>query len=89
MAETQPTDEQVQSPQQGEDMISCVMALEAALLPYLPARELQAINRSPHPSYQKVKSKSDLIKKHGKLILGWRKELKDQLDKHIRELEKV
>lgn len=35
-----------------DDMISCVMALEAALLPCLPARELQAIDRSPHPSHQ-------------------------------------
>jgi hypothetical protein len=35
-----------------EDMIGCVMALEAALLPCLPARELQAIDRSPHPSHQ-------------------------------------
>ncbi|XP_073302796.1 mediator of RNA polymerase II transcription subunit 28 [Primulina huaijiensis] len=35
-----------------EDMISYVMALEAALLPCLPARELQAIDRSPHPSHQ-------------------------------------
>ncbi|KAI5565163.1 hypothetical protein POPTR_014G127900v4 [Populus trichocarpa] len=54
--------QQLQSPsqlqqqqQQGaarEDMIGCVMALEAALLPCLPARELQAIDRSPHPSHQ-------------------------------------
>ncbi|XP_044494063.1 mediator of RNA polymerase II transcription subunit 28-like [Mangifera indica] len=35
-----------------EDMISCVGALEAALLPCLPARELQAIDRSPHQSHQ-------------------------------------
>lgn len=35
-----------------DDMVSCVMALEAALLPCLPARELQAIDRSPHPSHQ-------------------------------------
>ncbi|XP_071923060.1 mediator of RNA polymerase II transcription subunit 28 isoform X2 [Coffea arabica] len=33
-------------------MIACVTALEAALLPCLPARELQAIDRSPHPSHQ-------------------------------------
>lgn len=47
------TDPQSQSssPPQ-EDMIACVMALEAALLPCLPARELQAIDRSPHPSHQ-------------------------------------
>lgn len=35
-----------------EEMIACVMALEAALLPCLPAKELQAIDRSPHPSHQ-------------------------------------
>ncbi|XVF56053.1 hypothetical protein PTKIN_Ptkin06aG0086500 [Pterospermum kingtungense] len=35
-----------------EDMISWVVALETALLPCLPARELQAIDRSPHPSHQ-------------------------------------
>ncbi|XP_075506510.1 mediator of RNA polymerase II transcription subunit 28-like [Primulina tabacum] len=39
-------------PSSKEDMISYVMALEAALLPCLPARELQAIDRSPHPSHQ-------------------------------------
>ncbi|PIA44359.1 hypothetical protein AQUCO_01700158v1 [Aquilegia coerulea] len=48
-----PLDQQVHSPPpQKEDMIECVMALEAALLPCLPARELQAIDRSPHPSHQ-------------------------------------
>uniref|UniRef100_A0A2P2KNI8 Uncharacterized protein n=1 Tax=Rhizophora mucronata TaxID=61149 RepID=A0A2P2KNI8_RHIMU len=46
-----PSQQQQQSPA-GEDMIACVMALEAALLPCLPARELQAIDRSPHPSHQ-------------------------------------
>ncbi|CAH9068768.1 unnamed protein product [Cuscuta europaea] len=35
-----------------DDMIACVMALEAALLPCLPARELQAIDRSAHPYHQ-------------------------------------
>ncbi|KAH9621651.1 hypothetical protein KSS87_014253 [Heliosperma pusillum] len=35
-----------------EEMIECVTALEAALLPCLPARELQAIDRSIHPSHQ-------------------------------------
>jgi len=40
------------SPPSKDDMVSCVMALEAALLPCLPARELQAIDRSPHPSHQ-------------------------------------
>ncbi|KAK4406997.1 Mediator of RNA polymerase II transcription subunit [Sesamum angolense] len=50
------TDPQLQSPPASkEDMISYVMALEAALLPCLPARELQAIDRSPHPSHQTKK----------------------------------
>lgn len=40
------------SPPAKDDMIGYVMALEAALLPCLPARELQAIDRSPHPSHQ-------------------------------------
>lgn len=47
-----PVDTQMQSPSPGEDMIACVMAMEAALLPCLPARELQAIDRSPNPSHQ-------------------------------------
>ncbi|KAG5543541.1 hypothetical protein RHGRI_016318 [Rhododendron griersonianum] len=128
-------DPQLQSPSPPrEDMIACVMALEAALLPCLPARELQAIDRSPHPSHQidverhardfmeaakklqiyfvglerddqptkaeilrkeiavmeeELKIKSELIKKQERLIQGWRKELKDQLDKHNTELERV
>ncbi|CAI9778479.1 unnamed protein product [Fraxinus pennsylvanica] len=46
-------DAQLQSPPATkEDMTSYVVALEAALLPCLPARELQAIDRSPHPSHQ-------------------------------------
>ncbi|KAL4367054.1 hypothetical protein GQ457_05G002040 [Hibiscus cannabinus] len=47
-------DPQIQSPQSSsrDDMISWVVALETALLPCLPARELQAIDRSPHPSHQ-------------------------------------
>ncbi|KAK4788098.1 hypothetical protein SAY86_019417 [Trapa natans] len=46
-------DSQMQSPQAPkEDMMALVAALEAALLPCLPARELQAIDRSPHPSHQ-------------------------------------
>ncbi|KAA3462475.1 Aspartyl/glutamyl-tRNA (Asn/Gln) amidotransferase subunit B [Gossypium arboreum] len=51
--ELQP-DPQIQSPQGSsrDDMISWVVALETALLPCLPARELQAIDRSPHPSHQ-------------------------------------
>lgn len=35
-----------------EDIMACVTALEAALLPCLPARELQAMDRSPQPSHQ-------------------------------------
>lgn len=38
---------------------------------------------------EELKTKSEMIKKHEKLIQGWRKELKDQLDKHITELERV
>lgn len=55
-------DPQLQStspPPPKEDMISHVMALEAALLPCLPARELQAIDRSPHPSHQSELKLSD------------------------------
>ncbi|KDO87186.1 hypothetical protein CISIN_1g032351mg [Citrus sinensis] len=54
-ADHQQLDSPLQSPQPSRDdmnMISCVTALEAALLPCLPARELQAIDRSPHPSHQ-------------------------------------
>lgn len=43
---------QMQSPSSKGDMIDCVIALERALLPCLPARELQAIDRSAHPSHQ-------------------------------------
>ncbi|KAL6003562.1 Mediator of RNA polymerase II transcription subunit 28 [Asimina triloba] len=134
--------QQMQSPLK-EDMITCVMALEAALLPCLPARELQAIDRSAQPSHQivigvyhyaidverhardfmeaakklqlyfiglqhedqpskeemlrkeitamedELKAKDELIKKHERLIQGWRKELKDQLDKHVTDLDRV
>ncbi|VFQ63142.1 unnamed protein product [Cuscuta campestris] len=45
-------DPQIQSPLPKDDMIACVSALEAALLPCLPARELQAIDRSAHPYHQ-------------------------------------
>lgn len=114
--------------------MQCVTALEAALLPCLPARELQAIDRSPHPSHQidverhardfmeaakklqlyfislqrddeptktemlqkeisvmeeELKVKTELIKKQEQLIEGWKKELREQLDKHKSELEKV
>ncbi|KAE8009465.1 hypothetical protein FH972_005902 [Carpinus fangiana] len=141
MAERQLVDQQHQidpqlqsSPPPRDDMVACVMALEAALLPCLPARELQAIDRSPHPSHQidverhardfmeaakklqlyfiglqredqptkaetlrkeiavmeeELRIKADLIKKQERLIQGWRKELKDQLDKHNIELERV
>ncbi|KAI0504266.1 hypothetical protein KFK09_015218 [Dendrobium nobile] len=37
---------------QREEMMACVAALEAALLPCLPARELQAVDRSAHSSHQ-------------------------------------
>ncbi|KAB2602798.1 mediator of RNA polymerase II transcription subunit 28-like [Pyrus ussuriensis x Pyrus communis] len=141
MAERQVVDQQHQSDAQMQsqmaprgDMVSCVMALEAALLPCLPARELQAIDRSPNPSHQidverhardfmeaakklqlyfislqredqptkaeqlrkeidameeELRIKTEIIKKHERLIQGWKKELKDQLDKHNTELERV
>ncbi|KAF6161674.1 hypothetical protein GIB67_024031 [Kingdonia uniflora] len=38
---------------------------------------------------EELKTKTEMIKKHEKLIQGWRKELKDQFDKHVTELEKV
>jgi len=38
---------------------------------------------------EELKTKSELIAKHEKLIEGWRKELKEQLGKHITELERV
>ncbi|RZR82064.1 hypothetical protein BHM03_00008407 [Ensete ventricosum] len=155
----------VPSPPQREDMMACVVALEAALLPCLPARELQAVDRSVHCSHQshmdscqhstlifdrlplvdverharefmeaskklqlyfvglqredeptkeemlrkpsvyihmeshvfqeisvmeeELKTKTELIKKHQRLIDGWRKELKEQLEKHVTELERV
>ncbi|KAL8257865.1 hypothetical protein R6Q59_029906 [Mikania micrantha] len=129
-------DAQMHSPQPRakDDMIGYVMALEAALLPCLPARELQAIDRSPHPSHQidverhardfmeaakklqiyfiglqredqptkeeilqkdiammeeELKTKTELIRKQERLMQGLRKELKDQLEKHNVELERV
>ncbi|KAB1202317.1 Mediator of RNA polymerase II transcription subunit 28 [Morella rubra] len=141
MAERQSLDQQIDPqlqssppPTPRDDMVACVMALEAALLPCLPARELQAIDRSPHPSHQidverhardfmeaakklqlyfiglqrddqptkaeslrkeisvmeeELKIKNGIIKKQERMIQGWRKELKDQLDKHNNELERV
>ncbi|XP_020113534.1 mediator of RNA polymerase II transcription subunit 28 [Ananas comosus] len=130
---TTPTPPQQQQ-QQREEMMACVAALEAALLPCLPARELQAVDRSAHSSHQidverharefmeaakklqlyfiglqredqptreemlrkeisimeeELKTKSELIMKHEKIIQGWRKDLKEQLDRHITELERV
>lgn len=59
MAERQALDQQHQidpqlqsSPPHRDDVNGWVTDLEAALLPCLPARELQAIDRSPHPSHQ-------------------------------------
>ncbi|XP_009789031.1 mediator of RNA polymerase II transcription subunit 28 isoform X1 [Nicotiana tabacum] len=130
----QNTEPQINSHTPKDDMIACVIALEAALLPCLPARELQAIDRSAHPYHQidverhardfmeaakklqlhliglqredlptrpemlrkeiekmeeELKTKTELIAKQERLIQGWREELKDQLDKHIMELERV
>ena len=38
---------------------------------------------------EELKLKDDIIKKQERLIEGWKKDLKDQLDKHNNELEKV
>lgn len=38
---------------------------------------------------EELKRKTELIKKQENLIQGWRNELKDQLDKHITELDRV
>ena len=38
---------------------------------------------------EELKVKSELINKQERLIQGWRKDLKDQLDKHNIELESV
>ena len=38
---------------------------------------------------EELKIKIEIIKKQERLIQGWRKELKDQLDKHNAELERV
>lgn len=53
-AQTPPPPPQQQAPGAGgrEDMMACVAALEAALLPCLPARELQAVDRSLQSSHQ-------------------------------------
>ncbi|KAJ7971614.1 mediator of RNA polymerase II transcription subunit 28-like [Quillaja saponaria] len=138
MAERQAFDQQLQLDSQvqssWEDMIACVMALEVALLHCLPARELQAIDLSPHPSHQidvgrhagdfieaakklqryfislqqgdqptksetlrkeiammeeELLLKTEIVEKQEKLIQGWRRDLKDQLDKHNIELDRV
>lgn len=38
---------------------------------------------------EELKIKTEIIKKQERLIQGWRKELKDPLDKHNAELERV
>lgn len=38
---------------------------------------------------EELKTKAELIKKQEELIQGWRKELKDQLEKHKTELKRV
>lgn len=48
----------------------------------LPVQEITTME-------EELKTKSELIAKHKKLIEGWRKELKEQLGKHITELERV
>jgi hypothetical protein len=49
-----PTQQQPQTPATSvrDNMMACVAALEAALLPCLPARELQAVDRSLQSSDQ-------------------------------------
>ncbi|GJN36000.1 hypothetical protein PR202_gb24823 [Eleusine coracana subsp. coracana] len=142
MAEPPPSQSPAQTPPPAqasaaggrEDILACVSALEAALLPCLPARELQAVDRSLQSAHQidverhardfmeaakklqsyfislqredrpttedmlrkeiatmkeELKTKAELIDKHKKLIEGWQKELKEQLGKHITELERV
>ncbi|GJM94651.1 hypothetical protein PR202_ga11317 [Eleusine coracana subsp. coracana] len=136
MAEPPPSQSPAQTSAAGgrEDILACVSALEAALLPCLPARELQAVDRSLQSAHQidverhardfmeaakklqsyfislqredrpttedmlrkeiatmeeELKTKAELIDKHKKLIEGWQKELKEQLGKHITELERV
>ena len=55
-AQTPPPPHQQPQPSPGaggrEDMLACVAALEVALLPCLPARELQAVDRSLQSSHQ-------------------------------------
>lgn len=38
---------------------------------------------------EELKTKTELLSKQERLIQEWRKELKDQLDKHNMELERV
>lgn len=38
---------------------------------------------------EELEEKNEIIKKQEKLIQEWRKELKDQLDRHHTELERV
>lgn len=38
---------------------------------------------------EELKIKDEIIKKQERLIQAWRKELKEQLDKHKTELERV
>lgn len=38
---------------------------------------------------EELKTKSELIIKHEKIIQGWRKDLKEQLHRHFTELERV
>ena len=47
-----PTQQQTPAATARDEMMACVAALEAALLPCLPARELQAVDRSLQSSHQ-------------------------------------
>ncbi|KAI3885850.1 hypothetical protein MKX03_016012 [Papaver bracteatum] len=97
MVERQQTNQQLRSPQQGEDLIACVESLEAAKLQLyfigvqhveLPTKEA-TLRKDIAKMEEEMRTKTHMIKKHEKLILWWRKKLKYQLDKHITELERV
>ncbi|WOL03295.1 hypothetical protein Cni_G12015 [Canna indica] len=53
-----------------------------------PTRE-EMLRKEIYTMEEELKTKSELIKKHERLIDGWRKELKEQLQRHVTELERV
>lgn len=48
----------------------------------MPNQEITAME-------EELKVKTDLVRKQEQLIQGWKKALREQLDKHKSELEKV